>query len=190
MPFAVGPDLPLLRPRSARRSCGSARCWRACSASTGLFSADHEDGSLDLLLLSPVPLELMAAAKGVAHWLATGLAARDRRAALRTPARRRAEGARRRHALALSRHAGAHLSRPHWCGDSRSRCRGADLLVAVLTLPLAHPDLDLRCRCDRRRHRRRSGLRHAVQADRWRSRLFFLVLGPIAAAAALRQARD
>ena len=34
MPFAIGPDLALLRA-SARRSCGSARCSRACSRSTG-----------------------------------------------------------------------------------------------------------------------------------------------------------
>ena len=33
MPFAIGPDLPLLT-RPARRSSGSARCWPACSRST------------------------------------------------------------------------------------------------------------------------------------------------------------
>ena len=30
MPFAVGPDLALLHAARARRSSGSARCWRAC----------------------------------------------------------------------------------------------------------------------------------------------------------------
>ncbi len=38
-----------------------------------LFSADVEDGSLDALSLSALPLELVTAAKGLAHWLATGL---------------------------------------------------------------------------------------------------------------------
>ena len=39
-----------------------------------LFRSDQEDGSLDQLLLSPHPLPLLALAKVVAHWLATGLA--------------------------------------------------------------------------------------------------------------------
>ncbi len=72
VPFAVGPDLPLL----AR--IGPALVWLGALLATLLnldriFSADREDGSLDLLLLSPAPLELIATAKGIAHWLATGL---------------------------------------------------------------------------------------------------------------------
>lgn len=72
VPFAVGPDLPLL----AR--IGPAILWIGALLATLLgldriFSADHEDGSLDLLMLAPVPLELVAAAKGAAHWVATGL---------------------------------------------------------------------------------------------------------------------
>jgi heme exporter protein B len=38
-----------------------------------LFGADHEDGSLDLLLLSGLPASGIAAAKSVGHWLVTGL---------------------------------------------------------------------------------------------------------------------
>ncbi|GBD45183.1 Heme exporter protein B [bacterium HR40] len=38
-----------------------------------LFQADHEDGSLELLLLSPQPLALLVLAKCLAHWLSTGL---------------------------------------------------------------------------------------------------------------------
>jgi heme exporter protein B len=38
-----------------------------------LFAVDHEDGSLDLLLMSCAPLELVVAVKGLAHWLTTGL---------------------------------------------------------------------------------------------------------------------
>ena len=38
-----------------------------------LFASDHEDGALDLLLLSPASLELAALAKCLAHWIVTGL---------------------------------------------------------------------------------------------------------------------
>src|SRR3954465_12329300 len=38
-----------------------------------LFQGDYEDGSLDLIALSPLPLELTALAKILAHWLSTGL---------------------------------------------------------------------------------------------------------------------
>jgi heme exporter protein B len=38
-----------------------------------LFQADYEDGSLDVLMLSPLQLEAGAAAKILAHWLTTGL---------------------------------------------------------------------------------------------------------------------
>lgn len=38
-----------------------------------LFQSDLEDGSLDILALSPLPLEALAALKALAHWLTTGL---------------------------------------------------------------------------------------------------------------------
>ncbi len=72
VPFAVGPDLPLL----AR--IGPAILWIGALLATllgldRLFSADREDGSLDVMMLSGVPLEAIAVAKGAAHWVATGL---------------------------------------------------------------------------------------------------------------------
>ena len=72
VPFAVGPDLNLL----AR--IGPAILWIAAALATllgldRLFQADEEDGSLDLLLMSETPLELVVASKALAHWLATGL---------------------------------------------------------------------------------------------------------------------
>jgi heme exporter protein B len=72
LPFAVGPDLALLS------RIGAAILWAAALLASLLgldriFSTDHEDGSLDLLLLSPLPLEAVAAVKGFAHWLASGL---------------------------------------------------------------------------------------------------------------------
>jgi heme exporter protein B len=72
MPFAVGPDLKLL----AR--LGPAILWLGALLATllaldRLFATDHEDGSLDLLMMGKMPLELAIAGKGVAHWLTTGL---------------------------------------------------------------------------------------------------------------------
>jgi heme exporter protein B len=72
VPFAVGPDLRLL----AR--IGPAILWlgallASLLALDRLFATDYEDGSLDLLMMSPVPLELAVAAKAVAHWLTTCL---------------------------------------------------------------------------------------------------------------------
>jgi heme exporter protein B len=38
-----------------------------------LFQDDRDDGSLDLIALSNLPLELVVLAKAAGHWLATGL---------------------------------------------------------------------------------------------------------------------
>jgi heme exporter protein B len=72
MPFAIGPDLALLR------RIGPAILWigallASLLALDRLFAADYEDGSLDLILMGASPLELTVAVKGLAHWLTTGL---------------------------------------------------------------------------------------------------------------------
>jgi heme exporter protein B len=72
VPFAIGPDLKLL----AR--IGPAILWlgallASLLALDRLFATDHEDGSLDLLMTSGMPLELAVAAKAIAHWLTTAL---------------------------------------------------------------------------------------------------------------------
>ncbi|MGN6749195.1 MAG: heme exporter protein CcmB [Xanthobacteraceae bacterium] len=71
-PFAVGPDLVLLK------RIGPAILWlgallASLLALDRLFAADHEDGSLDLILTGRAPLELVIAAKGLAHWLTTAV---------------------------------------------------------------------------------------------------------------------
>jgi heme exporter protein B len=38
-----------------------------------LFAADHDDGTLEQMLLAPQPLSLLVLAKVAAHWLLTGL---------------------------------------------------------------------------------------------------------------------
>jgi heme exporter protein B len=72
IPFAIGPDLGLL----AR--IGPAILWlgallASLLALDRLIAADYEDGSLDLLLMAPMPIEIVVAVKAVAHWLTTGL---------------------------------------------------------------------------------------------------------------------
>jgi len=72
VPFAVGPDMVLL----AR--IGPAILWIGALLASligleRLFASDVEDGSLDALSTGVLPLELVAAAKGLAHWIATGL---------------------------------------------------------------------------------------------------------------------
>jgi heme exporter protein B len=72
VPFAIGPDLALL----ARM--GPAILWlgallASLLALDRLLAIDHEDGSLDLILTARVPLELAVSVKALAHWLTTGL---------------------------------------------------------------------------------------------------------------------
>jgi heme exporter protein B len=72
VPFAVGPDLALLK------RIGPAILWLAALLASlltldRLFASDHEDGSLDLILMSRAPLELVVLVKGLAHWLTTAL---------------------------------------------------------------------------------------------------------------------
>jgi heme exporter protein B len=72
VPFGIGPDLALL----AR--IGPAILWLGALlanllALDRLIATDHEDGSLDLILTARVPLELALVAKALAHWLTTGL---------------------------------------------------------------------------------------------------------------------
>ena len=67
-PFAIGPDLALLG------RIGPAILWlgallASLLALDRLFATDHDDGSLDLLMMSEVPLELTVAVKALAHWL-------------------------------------------------------------------------------------------------------------------------
>ncbi len=71
LPLAAGPEperLAVVAPGSA---------WVALALASllsleRLFERDFEDGALDLLALSPAPLELVCAVKCLGQWLATG----------------------------------------------------------------------------------------------------------------------
>ena len=71
-PLAIGPEQKIL----ARISAGViwvAALLAAMLSMDRLFQSDYEDGSLDLLVIAPLPTELMVLAKVLAHWLTTGL---------------------------------------------------------------------------------------------------------------------
>lgn len=72
IPFALGPDIALLR------KIGPSILWLGAMLASlltldRLFTADQDDGSLDLIVMSRAPLELSCAAKALAHWLAVGV---------------------------------------------------------------------------------------------------------------------
>ena len=72
VPFAVGPDSGLLR------RIGPAILWLGALLASlltldQLFADDREDGSLDLILMGSAPLQLAILAKALAHWLTAGL---------------------------------------------------------------------------------------------------------------------
>jgi heme exporter protein B len=72
VPLALGPDLALLG------RIGPAILWlgallASLLALDQLFAADQADGSLDIIVMARIPLELAVLAKAVAHWITTGL---------------------------------------------------------------------------------------------------------------------
>lgn len=72
VPLGVGADLALLS-RVAGGVLWVAAVLAALLSLDRLFQGDYDDGSLELVALSPLPLELTALAKTLAHWLSTGL---------------------------------------------------------------------------------------------------------------------
>lgn len=72
VPFGVGPATQILG------TIAPGILWLgallACLLSLDrIFQLDWEDGTLDLIATSPVPLEGLAAMKALAHWITTGL---------------------------------------------------------------------------------------------------------------------
>lgn len=71
-PFGIGPEANLLERIAAGVLWVTALLASMLSLDR-LFQADYEDGSLDLLTLSPMPLPFLVLGKVAAHWLTTGL---------------------------------------------------------------------------------------------------------------------
>ncbi len=72
IPFGVGPE-PALLAKIAPGILWIAALLSCLLSLDRLFQADFEDGTLDILTISPIPLEGLVAIKALAHWLTTGL---------------------------------------------------------------------------------------------------------------------
>jgi len=72
LPLGLGPDLNLLA-RIAAGLLWVALLLAALLSLDRIFHDDWQDGSLELIALGPLPLELVAAAKSLAHWISIGI---------------------------------------------------------------------------------------------------------------------
>ncbi len=72
VPLGVGPDTAV-HARIAPGVLWVGALLAALLSLDRMFALDWEDGTLDLLATSPLPLEALALAKMLAHWLTTGL---------------------------------------------------------------------------------------------------------------------
>ena len=72
LPLGVGPDLQLLT-KIAPGILWVALLLAALLSLGRMFETDFEDGSLDILATGTLPLEAIAAAKSLAHWVTTGI---------------------------------------------------------------------------------------------------------------------
>jgi heme exporter protein B len=71
-PLGIGPEPALLR------KIAPGVLWVGALLATMLglqrmFAADHADGTLEQMALSPEPLALLVAGKNIAHWMVSGL---------------------------------------------------------------------------------------------------------------------
>jgi heme exporter protein B len=71
-PMAVSPD-PLFLQKLAPGIIWVVALLATLLALDGIFRSEYEDGTLELLVLSPHPLPVLVMAKVLAHWIITGL---------------------------------------------------------------------------------------------------------------------
>ena len=71
-PFGVGPEANIMS-RIAAGVIWVAALLASMLSLERLFDTDYKDGSLELLIIQPISLEIAVAAKVTAHWLTTGL---------------------------------------------------------------------------------------------------------------------
>ncbi|MEO1282820.1 MAG: heme exporter protein CcmB [Pseudomonadota bacterium] len=72
LPLGLGPDLNLLS-RIAPGLLWIALLLAALLSLGRIFETDNDDGSLEVMALGGLPLELVTAAKALAHWITTGI---------------------------------------------------------------------------------------------------------------------
>ena len=71
-PFGIGPE-PDVLARVAPGLIWVTALLSSMLSLDRLFAADHDDGSLDHLILSPTPLPVFVVAKVLAHWVVSGV---------------------------------------------------------------------------------------------------------------------
>ena len=72
MPLGLGPDLQLLS-RIAPGVLWIGLLLAALLSLGRLFDTDRDEGALEIMSIGPLPLELIVAAKALAHWISTCL---------------------------------------------------------------------------------------------------------------------
>lgn len=72
VPLGIGPD-PALLSRVAAGTLWIGALLACLLSLDRLFQADLEDGTLDVLVIAPLPLEALVALKALAHWITTAL---------------------------------------------------------------------------------------------------------------------
>jgi heme exporter protein B len=72
MPLGLGPDLNLLS-RIAPGVLWLALLLAALLSLPRIFESDADDGSLEVMAMGQLPLEAVVAAKSLAHWITTGI---------------------------------------------------------------------------------------------------------------------
>ncbi len=72
LPLGLGPDLNLLS-RIAPGVLWVAMLLSSLLSADRMFHDDYEDGTLEVIALGPLPLELVAFGKAIAHWLSVGI---------------------------------------------------------------------------------------------------------------------
>lgn len=71
-PLGIGPEPDMLR-KIAPGVLWVGALLAAMLSLNRLFAADHQDGTLEQMALSPTPLALLVSSKVLAHWLVSGL---------------------------------------------------------------------------------------------------------------------
>ena len=84
-PIGVGPEAHLLR-QMAPGVVWVCALLAAMLSVTQMFASDHQDGSLEQMLLSPQPLVGIVLGKVFAHWLGGGAGVSDRDSGFRDAA--------------------------------------------------------------------------------------------------------
>lgn len=72
LPLGIGPDLNFLQ-RLAPGALWITLLLSVLLSTDRIFAPDYEDGTLELMTMGPMPLEMVALGKSLAHWLSTGL---------------------------------------------------------------------------------------------------------------------